>query len=1358
MGDLCNICGGNLNGRGRCTCCGAYRQEDISGEETTLLYTAGQNLRMGRFAEAEEQYVDIVKKYPKCLEAHWGLVLSRYNIKFEEDDRGKKLPTCYAATMHSFIDDKDFKTVLELAGSDASNYKQQAFVIEGYCREWAEKTSMEPDYDVFLSYKDSDKENDIRTEDSYDVAELYDYLKDKGYRVFYSRISLKDKTGEKYEPYIYHALRTASAMIVYGSKPEYFESTWIKNEWTRYLKLMREGEKADASLIVVYKGMNPAELPPVLRSLQALNANSIDFLENLVKGIEKIKACPTEKGKGDSFSPQKPSQEVEVARKKIIDTAERVYIESGYRNCSDKASQLEALLQYSMLQIAVSDRDFDKKEAELIAGITLKDDLFRHLKDTNIGIDSWAELYRVSEEKRQSFLANLSDGMKQIVYEFVGAVEKMPNADEADRYLRDMKQSWDTVLDAVISADGVRSYQEMGNGCLIAVMFDVAQGIIYKKKRRMQKKADRKPLSAGTKKFIRVMVAFLIAAAAIGAVSVWGVSYCRKTSLSYREISGGYEVYCSSEYEGISSLTIPSTHDGQSVIAVASSGFKDRTEIKSVVLPDTIQSIGKDAFSGCTNLESIAFPDGLKKIGDGAFAGTAIGEVELSATISSFGIGVFSDCTQLTTVVLQEGIEAIAESTFSGSAVKFVTLPSTIRTIGKNAFSGCTQMKSITLPLGLETIADGAFGGSGLETLLLPETVKTVGDDALGNCAKLGTIKIVQDNSIPSTWAKAWNGNTDASIGFVYCCTLDCTSTDDMDSSTVYFDPTNLPAFPVPTRQGYSFLGWLDGETLVSDSAGNPLSMEIISCSCTLTPNWEPLENRITFNANGGTGTMEGQTILSDHSDALSGNKYTKDGYHFLGWSTSKGTDSATYSDGATYRMGTGSVTLYAVWEANENYVSFDANGGVGTMGRQMILTDHSADLLPNQFSKDGYYFLGWSATKNASKATYGNGGVYKMGTESVTLYAVWEPNKNTVTFNANGGSGAMREQTILSDHSASLLSNQFTKGGYRFAGWALSQSSDRVVYTNGAVFNMGHQSVTLYAVWKPIENTITFNANGGKGTMGKLAILSDQSGKLLTNQFAREGYSFLGWSSDKNASKAAYVDGATYRMGTESVTLYAVWEAYENRITFNANGGKGSMESQIILSDHSAELIPNKFTRDGYSFVGWASAKDAGAATYADRGSYTIGTKSVTLYAVWIKSSEAVTLRSNSEKNSVVITDQEAYTDTVKPGFNVKDLTANGFTQVLITILFDCREIDDGYQDVEICTAGGKSLASETVEHGSGLLPTTTWGMEECSFTFSLSDLASDGSFVIKWGAHGMLDDDWKLGHTEITVEAQKK
>lgn len=299
--NICNSCGANLiykDGRWVCPACGAYKEEEISNEEVTLLYNASQKLRLASFDDAEELYADIVKKYPKNSEAHWGLVLSRYGIKYEDDYDGRKLPTCYAATMESFLSDKEYLAALSCA-PDAkvkAYYEEQGKIIEKNRIEWYEKASKEPAYDVFLCFKDSDKENNIeRTDDSIEVANLYTYLSGKGYRVFFSRETLRDKVAEKYEPYIYNALNTASVMIVYGSKPEYFESVWMKNEWTRFLKRMREGLKVDGSLIVAYDGMNPAELPKVFAGRQCLDARKKTFygdLETLIARVIAIAKRP----------------------------------------------------------------------------------------------------------------------------------------------------------------------------------------------------------------------------------------------------------------------------------------------------------------------------------------------------------------------------------------------------------------------------------------------------------------------------------------------------------------------------------------------------------------------------------------------------------------------------------------------------------------------------------------------------------------------------------------------------------------------------------------------------------------------------------------------------------------------------------------------------------------------------------------------------------------------------------------------------------------------------------------------------------------------------------------------------------
>ena len=291
--NLCNCCGGDFEYRGGrwiCSSCGAYKSEAITNEEATLLHTAYRKLRLADFAEAELEFDDFIRRYPENHNGYWGRLMAKYGIKYERDFDGRMIPTCYAGSIGSISSASDYKKTLQYA--DAENrafYENQAGYIERMRKEWQEKAKKEKPYDIFICYKDSDLAKGIdRTKDSYAAQELYTLLTGMGFRVFYSRVSLRDKTGERYEPYIFHALATAKVMIVYGSDPDYIQSTWMKNEWMRYAKQIREGKKKPDSLLVACDGFSPDELPTMLSSMQCFRADEKTFygdLQSRVSGL-----------------------------------------------------------------------------------------------------------------------------------------------------------------------------------------------------------------------------------------------------------------------------------------------------------------------------------------------------------------------------------------------------------------------------------------------------------------------------------------------------------------------------------------------------------------------------------------------------------------------------------------------------------------------------------------------------------------------------------------------------------------------------------------------------------------------------------------------------------------------------------------------------------------------------------------------------------------------------------------------------------------------------------------------------------------------------------------------------------------
>lgn len=296
MGNIvCKTCGGTVTRKGNyyvCDYCHSKWMVDIADDVHAVeRANAWEALRNNDFKKAAELFENIILKDPKNHEAYWGRALSLAGIVYVTDmNENKKVPTCNNITEESFVDDKDVKKAISLAPPEiADGYKQQAEYIEKVRIEWLEKASKEPAYDVFISFKDSDRENGIeRTQDSIDAQDLYNALLAEGYKVFFSRISLRDKVAEQYEPYIYNAIKTAKVMIVFGEKTEYFSSVWIKNEWSRFKTRIEKGEKHKNSLVVVYKNMAPADLPTVLKTRQCLNAADMTFLPTLTRHIKRV--------------------------------------------------------------------------------------------------------------------------------------------------------------------------------------------------------------------------------------------------------------------------------------------------------------------------------------------------------------------------------------------------------------------------------------------------------------------------------------------------------------------------------------------------------------------------------------------------------------------------------------------------------------------------------------------------------------------------------------------------------------------------------------------------------------------------------------------------------------------------------------------------------------------------------------------------------------------------------------------------------------------------------------------------------------------------------------------------------------
>ena len=289
----CKSCGAQISCNGDtklavCKYCGTLNTVAMSAETEANSFNRANSLRRNNeFDRAIAVYESILSQNPTEAEAYWGIVLCKYGIEYVEDEgSGTRIPTCHRAQYDSILNDPDFQKALDNAPYDTrSVYESEAHKIDRLQKRILEISAKESAYDVFLCYKETD-ENGERSEDSVLTQEIYYELTKRGLRVFFAPKTLEGKLGDMYEPIIFAALNSAKVMVVAGTKPEHFESPWVRNEWNRFRDRIKHGE--NVTLIPAYKSMSPYELPEEFSSLQALDMAKLGFMQDLCDGIEKI--------------------------------------------------------------------------------------------------------------------------------------------------------------------------------------------------------------------------------------------------------------------------------------------------------------------------------------------------------------------------------------------------------------------------------------------------------------------------------------------------------------------------------------------------------------------------------------------------------------------------------------------------------------------------------------------------------------------------------------------------------------------------------------------------------------------------------------------------------------------------------------------------------------------------------------------------------------------------------------------------------------------------------------------------------------------------------------------------------------
>ena len=732
-------------------------------------------------------------------------------------------------------------------------------------------------------------------------------------------------------------------------------------------------------------------------------------------------------------------------------------------------------------------------------------------------------------------------------------------------------------------------------------------------------------------------------------------------------------------FRGCSSLLGASFADG--VEHIDANAFKDCWQMTSVRLPYTVAYIGDGAFTGCSAIRGVTVPTHLKtmqKLFPASYsqietAEVAEGETTVMDDMFKGCVTLRGGATQTDMSMIPNTVTNIGARAFQGctSLTAFV-VPDSVVKIGVSVFQGCTALWNVTLSRSLTEIPDYAFYGcSLLETMVVPESVTYLGnrffsgrtdpipgiviENALyylclnapnyhsGAYAAIAgnmTTYVLQDSR---SWdgrqgsrvlPQSWNGyditywtplrfdvTFDANGG-----RFDSSGGSTWSEQQIKDMPYALPSTE-PVRPGWAFEGWWDAQT--GGAEVRYTTPVTATRPHTIYAHWRSLGNKmtVTFNSNGGT------VVTPGAQDYVPGQTFgqfpapTRRGYTFQGWWT-EAVNGIRMTEAT--QVPAADMELFAHWKPITYYVRFHANGGTGTMSDQPFTFDVSGALKTHAFTRTGFAFTGWATTPSGQVRYAENKTVVNLEEVDgyiVDLYAVWSGVGYSVRFDSNGGTGIMDNQTIAVGETQNLWPCAFARGGYTFAGWAVSPTdaeAKKVTYRDGqAVKNLATSNgatVPLYAVWMTGSQTvrITFDANGGSVAPNDYWDCVVGTAVEAFPTPTRPGFTFAGWWTARTGGTQV----SSIARVTSAQTFYAHWT--ENggvvpgdnsvTVTFNGNGGSVTETQRTVASGAAVGELP-KPKRTGYIFSGWWTAAEGGVKV----DSLYVVNSSVTFYAHWI-------------------------------------------------------------------------------------------------------------------------------------------
>ncbi len=707
----CKMCGAPLNiedGKSivECEYCGTKQTlPRLDDEKRSNLYDRANHFRRNNdFDKAEAIYEKILEDDNTDAEAYWSLVLCHYGIEYVEDPKThKRIPTVNRAQYSSVLADENYRLALQYADEyQKAIYEDEAKQIDAILKGILSISRSEEPFDVFICYKETDSSGK-RTYDSVLANEIYHQLTNEGFKVFFAKITLENKLGSAYEPYIFAALNSAKVMIVLGTKAEYFNAPWVKNEWSRFLALMRNG--ADKVLIPAFKDMDPYDLPEEFSHLQAQDMSKLGFMQDIIHGIKKILEKDSKQTTViNNFSSQSNSS---ALLKRMF-----IFLEDGdFVSTNDYAEKVldidpenaEAYLGKLLAELKITDRK-DLSECE------------EPINQSN----NFQKAYRFGNEKLRNELKTASELNKQNIEEtrLKRTYEKglaVMNSASVSQHFLDAAKIFASITgfkdsdilcrkcqdEAQIASKNEKynegcnflSSSQIGHIQKAIEIFEELSGWkdstqkvyeCHEKIEKIKAKAEEERLKAERMKKTNILIGAILAAVVV--IIIIAVVIANSISIinDKKERNGllimvsGDESYCivtGIEDQSLSEIIIPDTYKGLPVTEIKGEAFANCSGLTSVTIGENVRTIGKYAFENCIGLR---------------------GELKIPNKVTSIGEYAFHWCSGLTNVTIGSNVKTIDDKAFSGCrGLTSVTIGENLQTIGEYAFENCSRLTSV---------------------------------------------------------------------------------------------------------------------------------------------------------------------------------------------------------------------------------------------------------------------------------------------------------------------------------------------------------------------------------------------------------------------------------------------------------------------------------------------------------------------------------------------------------------------------------------------------------------------------------------------------------------------------------------